>query len=237
MPKTRKVKIIGLGGIGTYLVEPLCRFLSYQPDYAEVTLVDGDAYEEKNRERQQFERYENKALVTAEALKKKFTKIHFRHKGEYLTGDNVITNIREGDYVFLCVDNHATRKLVSDRCEELDDVVLISGGNDYTDGNVIYYVRKDGEDVTLSPTALFPEIANPKDKNPGDLTLAERQGCSREAETNPQLLFMNLAIASSMCNVYYAHEQGQAKFNQVYVDIRTQRSKPSPDPLDNLIIE
>lgn len=234
---TRKVKIIGLGGIGTYLVEPLCRYLSYLPDYSEVTLIDGDSYEEKNRERQQFDRCENKALVSSENLKIKFPKVHFRYKGEFITDDNVITTIREGDYVFLCVDNHATRKVVSDRCEELDNVVLISGGNDYTDGNVIYYVRKDGNDVNRSPTAIFPKIANPTDKNPGDLTQAERTGCAREAETNPQLLFMNLAIASCMCNVFYAHEKDRAKFEQVYVDIMTQRSKPSPDPLDSLVIE
>jgi molybdopterin/thiamine biosynthesis adenylyltransferase len=234
MSGTRKVKVIGLGGIGSYLVEPLCRYLSYQPHMTEVTLVDGDVYEEKNKERQQFDEFANKALVTSNLLKQKFPRIHFRYKGEYVTDSNVISLIRENDYVFLCVDNHATRKIVSDRCEELDNVTLISGGNDYTDGNVIYYVRKDGEDVTLSPTALFPKIANPTDKNPGDLSDAQRQGCAREAESAPQLLFMNLAIASHMCNVYLAHEQEWANFQQVYVDIRTQRAKPSPDPLDNI---
>lgn len=228
---TKKIKVIGLGGIGTYLIEPLCRYLSSQPDYAEVTLIDGDEYEEKNRERQVFSENENKALHTSKRLKAEFPKLHFKHKAEYITEDNVIGAVREGDTVFLCVDNHATRKVVSDRCEELDDVTLISGGNDYTDGNVIYYSRKDGENITQPPTALHSKIAQPQDKNPGDLTAAQRQGCAREADTNPQLLFTNLSAASHMLNTFYAHEQGKAKFEQVYFDIVTQRARPTPDPL------
>lgn len=225
--KTRKIKIVGLGGIGCWLVEPLCRYLSHTGDNIEVTLIDGDTYEEKNRNRQTFEKLENKAVAKAEEMTKKLPKVFFRGKGEYVTDDNVISLIRENDVIFLCVDNHATRKLVSDRCAELDNVLLISGGNDFTDGNVIYYHRQNGEDITKSPTALHDKIANPTDRNPG-VEAEESQGCEALAEANPQLLFMNLAIASSMCNVYYAHEQGKAKFEQVYLDILTQRMRPAP---------
>jgi molybdopterin/thiamine biosynthesis adenylyltransferase len=229
MKKTRKIKVIGAGGIGGHLIEPLARYLSYTEDNCEITVIDGDKFEERNKERQRFSVCENKADHTAAKMKDEFPKIHFRSKGEYLTEDNVITSIREGDTVLLCVDNHATRKLISDRCEELDNVTLISGGNDYTDGNVIMYRRENGKDVGKPPTKLYPKIANPEDKNPGVLTDVERQGCQQEAQTNPQLLFTNLAIASTMLNCYYAHEQGKANFEQVYVDILTQRSRPAPD--------
>lgn len=231
MSNTRKVKVVGLGGIGSYLVEPLARYLNYGDGHAEITVIDGDSYEDKNRNRQQFDRPDKKADVTAAMMQQRFTKVHFRSKSEYVTPDNVISLVREGDVVFLCVDNHATRKIVSERCQELENVTLISGGNDYTDGNVIYYRRENGKDVTKPLTELYPSIANPQDKNPGQLTAAERQGCAREAETNPQLLFTNLAIASSMCNVFYAHEQGKAWFEQVYVDIVTQRMRPAPEEI------
>lgn len=229
MKKTRKIKVIGAGGIGGHLVEPLCRYLSYTDDYVELTVFDGDKFEERNRERQRFSECANKAEHTAEMLKEEFPKIHFRAKGEFLTDDNIITAIREGDVVFSCVDNHATRKLISDRCEELDNVTLISGGNDYTDGNVIVYIRQNGKDITKPLTSLHPKIAEPEDKNPGTLTDEERQGCEQEARTNPQLLFANLAIASAMCNCYYAYEQNKVNFEQVYIDILTQRSRPAPD--------
>lgn len=226
--KTSRFKIIGLGGIGSWLVEPLCRYLNHTDDVIEVTLVDGDKYEDKNKNRQQFDRLDNKAVVTAESIRKQFPKMLVKAVGEYVTDDNVISLVREGDVVFLGVDNHATRKTISDRCRELDNVTLISGGNDYTDGNVIYYCRKGGKDVTKAPTTLYKKIANPEDKNPG-LVSSEKQGCEAEANQNPQLLFTNLAIASCMCNVYYAHTQGKANFEQVYLDIVTQRSRPAPD--------
>ena len=229
MKKTRKIKVIGAGGIGGHLIEPLARYLSYSEDNSEITIVDGDKFEDRNKERQRFKQCENKAEHTVKMMKEEFPKIHFRAKAEYVTDANIVTTIREGDTVLLCVDNHATRKLVSDRCEELDNVTLISGGNDYTDGNVIVYLRENGEDKTKPPTKLYPKIAKPEDKNPGQLTDAERMGCQREAQTNPQLLFANLAIASTMLNCYYAHEQGQVNFEQVYVDILSQRSRPAPE--------
>ena len=43
----RNIKVIGLGGIGSYLVEPLTRYLTYNIDQSELklTLIDGDTYE------------------------------------------------------------------------------------------------------------------------------------------------------------------------------------------------
>jgi len=221
MKQTRKIKVIGAGGIGGHLIEPLSRYLSYSEDYSEITVIDGDKYEDRNKERQRFSECENKAEHTVSIMKEEFPKVHFRAKGEYVTEDNVITTIRENDVVLLCVDNHATRKLVSDRCSELDNVTLISGGNNYTDGDVINYIRKNGKNVT-KPLTDLPEIAKPDDKNPGTLTDAERLGCEQEAQTNPQLLFMNLDIASLMLSCYYAQEQGSLNTGRVFSDIKTQ---------------
>lgn len=223
MKKTVKIKVIGAGGIGGHLIEPLSRYSSYCDDHVEVTVIDGDKYEDRNRERQRFTECSNKADHTAELMKEEFPRVHFRSKPEYVTESNVITTIRENDVVFLCVDNHATRKLVSERCSELDNVTLISGGNDETDGDVLVYVRKNGKDAT-PPLTNLPEIANVTDdsKNPGDLTEEERQGCEREAQTKPQILFMNLDIASLMLSCYYAHEQGKLKVHRVFSDILTQ---------------
>ena len=227
--KTRKIKVIGAGGIGSWLIEPLAQFLSYGEDFIEITVIDGDKYEERNRERQRFEVCGNKADQTIEGLRKKFPRIYFRSKPEYITDENVIMLIRENDQIFLCVDNHATRKLVSDRCRELDSVLLISGGNGYTDGNIMYYNRQNGRDMTRPITVIHSEIANPQDKNPGTFTHEERAGCEREAQSHPQLLFTNFTIASLMLNCYYAHEQGKVKYEEVFTDIVTGRSRPAPE--------
>src|SRR5436309_1597847 len=49
---------------------------------------------------------------------------------EYVTAENVVTLVAEGDLVFLAVDNHKTRGLVDARCAALANVTLISGGKD-----------------------------------------------------------------------------------------------------------
>jgi molybdopterin/thiamine biosynthesis adenylyltransferase len=232
MKKTRKVKIIGSGGIGSYLIEPLARYLSYTGDNIELTVIDGDVYEEQNKERQQFSRFGNKAEVTISDIRSKFSRINFKAQPIYVNKSNVIGLIRENDEVFLCVDNHHTRNTVSKRCEELDNVLLISGGNDFTDGDVFIFSRKDGKDgkkYNKTMTELIPKIAKPEDINPSDLNDEDRQGCQREAVINPQLLFTNLSIASSMCNCYYAYTQGKLNCERVCIDIITQCSRPKPE--------
>jgi len=228
MKEKRKFKIIGCGGIGGYLVEPLCRYLHYQKDLeTEMTLIDGDDFEERNQTRQIFDEHGNKAKITAARLIKLFPKMHFRSKKEFITKNNVISLLRNDDIVFLCVDNHKTRKIVFERCQELDNVVIFSGGNEETDGNVNIFVRKDGKSVFRSPLEYEKKISDPQDKNPADLTPEERQGCSREASEKPQILFMNNAIASIMCDVYRLWELGKLKFNVVYKDINTCAQKAS----------
>ena len=176
MKKTRKVKIIGSGGIGSYLIEPLARYLSYTGDNIELTVIDGDVYEEQNKERQQFSRFGNKAEVTISDIRSKFSRINFKAQPIYVNKSNVIGLIRENDEVFLCVDNHHTRNTVSKRCEELDNVLLISGGNDFTDGDVFIFSRKDGKDgkkYNKTMTELIPKIAKPEDINPSDTICSE----------------------------------------------------------------
>lgn len=223
-----KVKVIGAGGIGSYLIEPLCRYLNFNHKGCNVTVFDGDSFEESNVTRQIFTKKENKAKHVVERLKSFFTNIYLVHKDCYITEENVILSIRENDIVFLSVDNHATRKLISDRCAELENVVLISGGNDYTDGNVIVYIRRNNEDVTKKLTDIDPGIASPADLNPGEADV-ESQGCSTQSESEPQLIFMNLAIASSMCNCFYTYEKDNILFHQVFVDILANKMRPSPE--------
>jgi molybdopterin/thiamine biosynthesis adenylyltransferase len=218
---TKKIKVIGCGGIGCWLVDPLSRYLSSVEQNSEITIIDGDNYEERNRSRQKFSACGNKAEKTVEDLKKVFPRIHFKALNQYLTKNNVHFAIRENDVVFMCVDNHATRKLVSDRCSDLDNVILISGGNDLTTGDVLIYWRQDGIDLTPPLTALR-EIAEHQDKNPGEFTEEDRTGCMEESISNPQLLFMNLDIASCMLNCYYAYDQGNLNYYRVYSDILAQ---------------
>ncbi|MBI4573667.1 MAG: ThiF family adenylyltransferase [candidate division NC10 bacterium] len=228
----QEIKVIGIGGIGCALLPHLARYLRAGGEPARVTLVDGDAFEPRNADRQAFSESGNKAKVKAVEMARQFEGLSFRAMPEYVTPENVGRIIRSGDVVFLGVDNHKTRRLVSDHCQVLGDVVLISGGNDYTDGNVQVYLRRAGRDVTLPLTRYHPEIADPKDRSPHEMSCDE---LAREAA--PQLLFTNLAVASAMLIAFYACRLGKLQYGEVYLDILEGKTNPiarppTPEPPD-----
>ena len=100
-----KIKVIGVGGIASCLLPILARYLNFcnTNSRVEITLIDGDSYEEKNQTRQVFEQLGNKAIVTAEKLMKDFPTIYFRSNPNFVTEYNVIELVRNGDIIFsLC---------------------------------------------------------------------------------------------------------------------------------------
>jgi molybdopterin/thiamine biosynthesis adenylyltransferase len=226
------IKVIGIGGIGCALLPHLACYLQARGESARLTLVDGDAFERKNADRQAFAELGNKAKVKATELARQFDGLSFRSIPEFVTPENVGTIIRSGDVIFLGVDNHKTRRLVSDQCQTLDEATLISGGNDYTDGNVQVYLRRAGQDVTLPLTRFHPEIADPQDRSPHEMSCEELS-----QESAPQLLFTNLAVASGMLNAFYACRVGKLTYGEVYLDILEGKASPAqrqpiPDPPD-----
>lgn len=217
----REIKVIGIGGIGCALLPFLARYLNYRGERARVTLIDGDEFERANADRQAFGTLGNKAKVTAAEMARQFQRLSFRAIPEYITEANIGQFIQGGDMIFLAVDNHKTRKLVSDYCEKLATVTLISGGNDFTDGNVQVHIREGGKDRTAPITQFHPEIRNPRDRSPAEMSCEELM--ERGA---PQLLFTNLAVASAMLNAFYGVREGKLRYGEVYLDIVEGKSNP-----------
>ena len=209
-----EIKAIGIGGIGCALLPFLCRYLQYSGERARITLIDGDRFERSNAARQAFSGLGNKAEVKSRELARDYEALAFRSQPEYVTEDNVARLIGEGEVVFLMVDNHASRHLVSRHASSLADLSLISGGNDYQDGNVQVYIRQGGLDLTPSLARYHPEIATPQDRNPAAMSCEELMAAGA-----PQLLFANLMVASLMLNAFYALRQGGLNYSEVYLDI------------------
>jgi len=200
--KVKEVKIIGLGGIGSILVNKLVRFVNHFSHSGselgwEITLIDGDDFEVKNKERQEFLFLKNKAASKMDELNAIVSESIKYAIPEYITESNVSEAIREGDTILLCVDNHRTRKIISDYASTLNDVIIISGGNDYTDGNVQMFIRANGKSLTPSLTDYHPEIMNPPDRLPTEMS------CEELANSDPQLFFANLTAATIMCWMIY----------------------------------
>ncbi len=226
----KNLKIIGLGGIGTCLYPQLYQYLSFRHEEWSVMLIDGDHYEEKNKNRQFFDFSKNgtnKAQANCDWYKKQFPSLQFRYKDKYIDEQNVIW-IQDGDIVMMGVDNHKTRKLVSDWCSQLSDITLISGGNALTNGDVMLYTRKQSNDITPPLTNDYhPEIKYPQDRHPNEI------GCDELVESVPQLLPMNLIVSSWMiCALDTILALGDdisvnnVPFHIQYVDIRSGASRP-----------
>ncbi|MFL5754766.1 MAG: ThiF family adenylyltransferase, partial [Chloroflexota bacterium] len=143
---TDRVVLIGCGGIGSQLLDPLCRYLAHRPEPRPLlVLVDGDAFEARNLSRQACTRRDlgtNKAEALARVARD--AGVGCQAIGEHVDEANVGAIIRDGDIVLLAVDNHRTRAIVDRHVASLDSATLISGGNDQTDGNVQLVRRRDG---------------------------------------------------------------------------------------------
>jgi molybdopterin/thiamine biosynthesis adenylyltransferase len=221
-----EIKAIGIGGVGCALLPFLCRYLQYAGERARLTLIDGDQFDRKNAPRQAFGHLGNKAEVKAAELAREFEALSFRAVPEFVTEENVARLIAEGQVVFLMVDNHASRHVVSAHAATLSNLTLISGGNDYEDGNIQLYLRQDGQDRTPSLGRYHPEIAHPQDQHPAAMSCEELLAAGA-----PQLLFTNLMVAALMLNAFYAWRQGRLGYSEVYLDIVENICRPVQRPV------
>lgn len=217
----QRIVIVGLGGVGSWIVQGLCPFLQYSEDNYLLIPVDGDDYENKNHTRQIFTELGPKAEVQARWIVDNFSRINVMPLASYISANGAKDSIKVSevietdDIVFSCVDNHKTRKVLAKYCEKLSSVTLISGGNEYTDGNIQVFIRHEGVNLTSTLDKYHPEIAAPKDKAPFEMS------CDELARTSPQLIFTNLIVASLMLNAFYSIKIG--KFDtlksEMYFDI------------------
>lgn len=232
MAKDINIKVIGLGGIGSWLVQFIAkyaRFTMLQNKKITITCIDGDTYDSLNRPRQNFSNLGSKARIKMLELKGEYDKyvppgytlenFAFDCIEDYVSDDNIKSMLVEGDVIFMCVDNHKTRSIVSKHCKNLNDIILISGGNDIVVGNIQIYQKKKGIEITSDLCAYHPEIENPRDKAPYE------KSCEELQESEPQLLFTNIQVATLMCCAYYNLLVGNININnqigESYFDITT----------------
>ncbi len=238
------VKLIGLGGVGGAVARYGALYLASLDVDTRLVLVDGDVFEYHNASRMLFGGAGDN-VNKAEAVKDDLLRyldggrLSLEAIGEHVRPHNIDRLIQEGDIVLLAVDNHATRKLVSEFCSSRrNDVCLISGGNDGigkvstgrerrgTAGNCQIYVRRDGADLTPTLTAYHGEIDQPRDEAPDDpsCTVLAQQGV-------PQILFTNLIVASAMLNTLWLYLCGSLHYAEVTFDIAEGLMRPIQLPV------
>jgi molybdopterin/thiamine biosynthesis adenylyltransferase len=204
--KVHRFIVVGAGGIGGWLIPGLVRILEWKFPGSALVIVDGDSYEPKNKERQDFKDIGPKASIQAMKLTEDFTNTVIIPVTKWVVADDFEGNsdensskikvsqlIAENDAVFAVVDNFSTRKIIFDAASKLENVDVFTGGNDEEYfGSIYHYQRRNGIDVTQHPVIMHPEYENPPDRNPGELSCQERA----QLEGGTQILATNMAVAS-----------------------------------------
>jgi hypothetical protein len=219
--------LVGLGGVGGFVLRMLVPFLYGLGERATVLAVDGDRFEESNRSRQVFGRPGPKAVVLCEELAEVYgDRVNLIPVPDYVTPQRARGLIGERDIVFCQPDNHATRRVVERRCARLGEVALFMGGNEGVDdssggtyGSVQIYVRGAGEDRTNRPSAFHPELTRAGEALPTE------QGCGAAMASAPQLLFTNVAVAVGLLGAFYNWRRAGLTYEEACFDIATAQGR------------
>ena len=91
----KRVIVVGAGGIGTWLCAGLVRMLEWKFPGSVLVIVDGDNFEAKNLERQDFTQIGNKASVKALELSKQFNETTIFPLGEEYITQNTIKHLEQ----------------------------------------------------------------------------------------------------------------------------------------------
>lgn len=206
--KVAKVIVVGAGGTGSFAIPALARLLAFHEDgrEANLTIIDGDVYEEKNMERQMFPKEyvgRNKADTMASQLQLTGVRLEGTCHTQYLHAPTVLAGIiassRDGLVVVIgCVDNDATRAVLMAGIKEVNRPVLyIDGANELDTASLITWMYVPGDPVMSPPDAVYPQYAQPADTMPG--------GCWAKTPSTPQLITANMAsawgIVQTVCNL------------------------------------
>lgn len=159
--------IVGLGGIGSWLVEPLMRYCIHETrrQYSYI-FIDGDHYSNSNQSRQCVHPKltgMNKASAAALKMRQYFPNADIKEIPEFINEDNVteILNTRSNLWIFNCCDNNYCRKILAEAIVKVDrpSAFLFTGGNELTDGNSHVQSIPYGRSSNKSVIESHPEIA------------------------------------------------------------------------------
>lgn len=233
--------VVGAGGIGTWLTAGLVRLLEWKYPGSGLIIVDGDNFEAKNLERQDFTKLGNKAVVKAAELAPHFPRTTIIPVAKWVVADDHsgVTSaddddagkitarqlLRDHDIVFAVVDNFAARKILFDAATGLSNVDVFTGGNDDDlFGSIYHYQKRDGVEITAHPGEFHPEYHNPPDKNPGELSCQDRA----QIDGGTQLLATNMAVASYLLGrVHHILVSSQSpEQTEIFFDLGIGKAEP-----------
>lgn len=194
--------IIGCGGVGSWLV-PLLARLNKQIEHT-LHLFDGDSFEEKNLDRQMFDRNNigrNKAAVLAGMY-------GCDHTSSYLS-PGWLNDIDEQDWVIVCADNNPARRAALNICDSAGARCIVAA-NEYTDSEAYFYNPATDMNTGNDPRFKYPLLLSDDSDDP----LRAGSGCTGPAAAaSPQLVIANVSAAVMAADLYWWHNNYADEFS------------------------
>lgn len=140
--------VIGVGGTGSLLARDLPKLLLNTNH--KMKLVDGDVVERKNIKRQGYQEQDigtNKAISLSRKINSLYS-MECEFDDDYCTFDDLYKMATKDEryipVIIGCVDNDATRKILEQVFNKLENVIYIDSANSEYEGNIYVASKKDG---------------------------------------------------------------------------------------------
>lgn len=231
------VVLVGCGGTGGWLAEPLARLLAFHPGAApfreapgdNLLLVDGDRWESRNRERQACRSADvglHKVTTLAERVAAmELPDVRPWSIEEYLRTvddvDLVLRNLPTPLLVICAVDNMAARvnvlRWLDEFCE--GDWAFVSPGNGT--GDVRGQVVLDGCVAGCALTASL--LRREQYANPDDTGQPATVSCAAAVPDAPQLITANMLAATLTLHVVHGLLTGGDFYQETMFDVHESR--------------
>mgnify|MGYP005858237899 FL=1 len=227
------IVMIGCGGTGGHIAPHLYRLLHALFRPSKVILCDGDIVEKKNLVRQNFiasDLGKNKAEVLATRYSGAFG-MENCFSDRFAESEQQLKSLLEPDQknslVILigAVDNNRSRQLCNSVFCQARDLIYIDSGNGLANGQVVCGVRKGGRTAQKPVARFYPDIIDPTDKFPSELS------CAEASVSAPQAITANIMAATLvLCMLYNILATGElitrmTTFSSQTVNVRPLLSK------------
>lgn len=185
----RDIYIVGLGGIGSFLLNLIDKNEFLFPHETKISLIDGDKLEKKNLSRQLFNKFGIGKFKTDLLVSQ------YKHRNLFSIPNYIDDTFQfsENSIVFCCVDNHGTRKNILDCCDKQNFSLIIGANEDIDAESYIYF--KDWQRSIRDPRIYYPDLlefdaSNPILKNTCVSSYANNQTALANSLSSNYMLFL-----------------------------------------------
>ena len=194
------ILVVGCGGTGGYFLKEFSRYLFQNEGVLKkihsLTMVDGDMVEAKNLTRQCFVPEDigyGKAYALSGALNEAFS-LSWEGYGKYLLSQKELESLlpcrsraeKVIPVIIGCVDNHGCRLLLEKYFQNAESCIYFDSANEFSSGEVVFSVKKDGEVLSRLRSEYFPEVKT------GDTRNVDEISCEELNNVAPQHIVANM---------------------------------------------